>query len=90
MSDSEQNNEPIPELFKTPREKSNTSSPEHPSLIRYRNLGYNILENINDDLVRDKEIPELGPCSECVSNILTCPFNAFTTLSCGHVFHRLC
>ncbi|CAI2192953.1 8480_t:CDS:1, partial [Funneliformis geosporum] len=90
MSDSEQNNEPIPELLKTPREKSSTSSPEHPSLIRYRNLGYNILENIDDDLVRDKEILELGSCSECANNILTRPFNAFIILSCEYVFHRLC
>jgi hypothetical protein len=74
----------------TDSEQSSTSPPEHPSLIRYRNLGYNILENIDDDLVKDKEIPELGPCSECANNILTRPFNAFTTLSCGHVFHRLC
>ncbi|RGB24823.1 hypothetical protein C1646_676082 [Rhizophagus diaphanus] len=44
----------------------------------------------NDGLVRYKEIPELEPCSECTNNILTLPLKAFTTLSCGHIFHRSC
>src|SRR6266542_876774 len=65
-------------------------SSSEPSLSNIRNLGYNILKNLDDDLVRDKEISDLGPCSECTINILTRPFKAFTTLSCGHVFHRLC
>jgi hypothetical protein len=32
-----------------------------PSLSNIRNLGYNILKNLDDELVRDKEISELGP-----------------------------
>ncbi|GBC07751.1 hypothetical protein RclHR1_07680005 [Rhizophagus clarus] len=41
-------------------------------------------------MVRDKEISDLGPCSECTNDILTLPLKAFTILSCGHLFHKLC
>src|SRR2546430_2537877 len=61
-----------------------------PSPSNIRNLGYNILKNLDDELVRDKEISELGPCSECTNDILVFPLKAFTVLSCGHLFHRLC
>jgi len=40
-----------------------------PSLSIIRILGYNILRNLDDDLVRDKEFP----CSECTSKILALP-----------------
>jgi hypothetical protein len=70
---------------------SNMSASEPgPSLSNIRNLGYNILKNLDDELVRDKEISELEPCSECTNDILTLPLKAFTTLSCGHIFHRSC
>ncbi|CAI2198287.1 7999_t:CDS:1, partial [Funneliformis geosporum] len=39
---------------------------------------------------RDMEVLELGPCSECNNEILMLPIKAFTVLSCGHIFHRLC
>ncbi|GBB95839.1 hypothetical protein RclHR1_26240001 [Rhizophagus clarus] len=41
-------------------------------------------------MVRDKEILDLGPCSKCTNDILTLPLKAFTILSCGHLFHKLC
>jgi hypothetical protein len=53
MMDSEQNNEPISEPLKTPREKNSTPSSDNPSLVRYRNLGYNILKSLDDKAVRD-------------------------------------
>ncbi|CAI2191568.1 13596_t:CDS:2, partial [Funneliformis geosporum] len=43
-----------------------------------------------DESVRDMEVPELGPSSECNNEILILPIKAFTVFSCGHVFHRLC
>ena len=55
-----------------------------PSLLNIRNLGYNILKNLNNKLVRDKEISELGPCSECTNDILVHPLKAFTVLFCRH------
>ncbi|CAI2194225.1 10660_t:CDS:2, partial [Funneliformis geosporum] len=54
------------------------------------NLAYNILKYLEDDMVGDKEIPELGSCSECTTNILSLPIKALTILSCGHIFHRSC
>ncbi|GET56173.1 uncharacterized protein OCT59_019675 [Rhizophagus irregularis] len=90
MMDSEQNNEPISEPLKTPREKNSTPSSDNPSLVRYRNLGYNILKSLDDKAVRDIDFPELEPCSECNNDILTFPLREFTRLRCGHIFHRLC
>ncbi|CAI2201595.1 7422_t:CDS:1, partial [Funneliformis geosporum] len=62
----------------------------HSSLTIYRNLAYNILKYLEDEIVKDKEIPELEPCSECTNNIQGLPLKAITILSCGHLFHRLC
>ncbi|RGB40467.1 hypothetical protein C1646_753311 [Rhizophagus diaphanus] len=90
MTDSEQNNKPISEPLKTPREKNSTPSSDNPSLVRYRNLEYNILKSLDDKAVRDIDFPELEPCSECNNDILTFPLREFTRLRCGHVFHRLC
>jgi len=90
MTDSEQNNKPISEPLKTPREKNSTPSSDNPSLVRYRNLGYNILKSLDDKAVRDIDFPELEPCSECNNDILTFPLREFTRLRCGHIFHRLC
>ena len=53
-------------------------------------LAYNILKNFEDDIIRDKEIPGLDQCSECNNEVLTHPSKAFTILSCGHIFHRIC
>ena len=36
-------------------------------------LAYNILKNLEDDIVVDKEIPELDQCSECNNEILKQP-----------------
>ncbi|PKK57852.1 hypothetical protein RhiirC2_763758, partial [Rhizophagus irregularis] len=60
------------------------------SLTNHRNLAYNILKYLEDEMVRDKEISDLGPCSECTNDILTLPLKAYTVLSCGHLFHRFC
>lgn len=67
-----------------------SSDSYHPSLGIHRNLAYNILKYLEDDIVRDKEIPELHRCSECNNEILTLPPKEFTILTCGHLFHRLC
>ncbi|KAF0559377.1 hypothetical protein F8M41_006131 [Gigaspora margarita] len=41
-------------------------------------------------LLRVKKIPNLSNCSEYGKEIISHPLKAFTTLSCGHTFHRLC
>jgi hypothetical protein len=48
------------------------------------------LKYLEDEIVGDKEILEIGPCSECTNNILSLPIKALTILSCGHIFHRSC
>ena len=40
------------------------------SLDNHMKLAYNILKNLEDDIVVDKEIPELDQCSECNNEIL--------------------
>ena len=60
------------------------------TLTNYKNLAYNILKNLDDELLRDKEISELGPCSECTMEGLSQPLKAITILSCEHIFHRTC
>ncbi|CAB4384263.1 unnamed protein product [Rhizophagus irregularis] len=72
------------------REKSSIPESERPSLVNLRNLGYNILKSLEDKTVRDIDFPELGSCSECGNDILMFPLKAFSYLSCGHIFHRLC
>ncbi|PKK58120.1 hypothetical protein RhiirC2_763589, partial [Rhizophagus irregularis] len=74
-----------PESYQVPE-----TQPPHPSLTIHRNLSYSILKYLKDEIVGDKEILELGPCSECTNNILSLPIKALTILSCGHIFHRLC
>ena len=72
------------------REKSSISESERPSLVNLKNLGYNILKSLDDETVGDIDFPELGSCSECGNDILMSPLKAFSYLSCGHIFHRLC
>ncbi|PKY61112.1 hypothetical protein RhiirA4_521068, partial [Rhizophagus irregularis] len=72
------------------REKSSILESERPSLVNLRNLGYNILKSLEDKTVRDIDFPELGSCSECGNDILMSPLKAFSYLTCGHIFHRLC
>ncbi|CAB4381312.1 unnamed protein product [Rhizophagus irregularis] len=72
------------------REKSSIPESERPSLVNLRNLGYNILKSLEDKTVRDIDFPELGSCSECGNDILMSPLKAFSYLTCGHIFHRLC
>ncbi|CAG8853284.1 26840_t:CDS:1, partial [Gigaspora margarita] len=43
-----------------------------------------------DSVVKGKKISDLSNCSECEKEIISHPLKAFTTLSCGHAFHRLC
>ncbi|GET04517.1 hypothetical protein GLOIN_2v1875900 [Rhizophagus clarus] len=55
------------------------------------NLTFNILKNLEDATIRDMEIPsKLRLCLECDNKILMLPIKAFTVLSCGYMFHRLC
>ncbi|KAF0555750.1 hypothetical protein F8M41_016747 [Gigaspora margarita] len=37
-----------------------------------------------------EEKDNLSNCSECGKEIISHPLKAFTALSCGHVFHRIC
>lgn len=60
------------------------------SLSNIRNLAYNILKKLGDDTVKDKEFTELAKCPECDKDVLSPDFEAFTVLSCGHIFHREC
>ncbi|PKY43462.1 hypothetical protein RhiirA4_457455 [Rhizophagus irregularis] len=60
------------------------------SLSNIRNLAYNILKKLGDDAVKDKEFTELAKCPECDKDVLSPDFEAFTVLSCGHIFHREC
>ncbi|PKC59009.1 hypothetical protein RhiirA1_470090 [Rhizophagus irregularis] len=62
-------------------EKSKITKPCKPSLINHRNIAYNILKYLENDMVENKEIPELEQCSElCIEKQLlhikpsTCPF----------------
>ena len=60
------------------RKKGKTSESVNPSLDNHMKLAYNILKNLEDDIVVDKEIPELDQCSECNNEILTRPPKAIT------------
>ncbi|CAB4418438.1 unnamed protein product [Rhizophagus irregularis] len=60
------------------------------SLSNIRNLAYNILKKLGDDIVKDAEFTELEKCPQCDKDILTPSFEAFIILACGHVFHREC
>ena len=72
------------------RKKGKTPKSDNLSLDNYKKLAYNILKNLEDTIVGDKEIPELDQCLECNNEVLTHPPKAFTILSCGHIFHRIC
>src|SRR5437764_2455103 len=72
------------------RKKGKTSESVNSSLDNHMKLAYNILKNLEDDIVVDKKIPELDQCSECNNEISTRPPKAITILSCGHTFHRIC
>ncbi|CAG8603812.1 419_t:CDS:1, partial [Diversispora eburnea] len=49
-----------------------------------------ILKNFNDDVVKNKKFTELSNCVECNKKIFSTSNKGFTTLVCGHVFHRIC
>ncbi|RGB25082.1 hypothetical protein C1646_772230 [Rhizophagus diaphanus] len=72
------------------REKNKITKPCKLSLINHKNIAYNILKYLEDNMVKNKEIQELGQCTECTNNILSSPIKAFTILTCGHIFHRPC
>ncbi len=72
------------------RKKGKASESVNQSLVNHRKLAYNILKNLEDDILGEKEIPELDKCSECNNEILASPPKAITILSCGHTFHRIC
>ena len=52
------------------RKKGKTSESINPSLDNHMKLAYNILKNLKDDIIVDKEIPELDQCSECNNETL--------------------
>jgi hypothetical protein len=74
-----------PESYQVPE-----IQPPHPSFTIHKNLSYSILKYLEDEIVRNKEILKLRPCSECTNNILSLPIKALTILSCRHIFYRSC
>ncbi len=60
------------------------------SLTNYRNLAYNILKYLEDNIIENKEILKLKLCFKYINNILTFSLKAFTILSCEYIFHRSC
>ena len=58
--------------------KGKTPKSGESSFDNHMKLAYNILKNLEDDIVVDKEIPELDQCSECNNEILTRPPKAIT------------
>ncbi|CAB4393246.1 unnamed protein product [Rhizophagus irregularis] len=72
------------------RKKGKASESVNQSLVNHGKLAYNILKNLEDDILGEKEIPELDKCSECNNEILASPPKEFTVLSCAHLFHRIC
>ena len=72
------------------RKKGKTSESVNLSLDNHMKLAYNILKNLEDNILGEKEIPELDKCSECNNEILASPLKAITILSCDHTFHRIC
>ncbi|PKY34878.1 hypothetical protein RhiirB3_532977 [Rhizophagus irregularis] len=58
------------------------------SLSNIQNFTYNIFKKLGDDIVKDKEFTELAKCPECDKNVLSPDFEAFTVLSCRHIFHK--
>ena len=69
---------------------SEQSSESSSFLTNLRILGYKILKSLEEKDVRDIDVPELEPYSECNEEIFSFPITGFTTLSCGHTYHRLC
>ncbi|CAG8847971.1 6220_t:CDS:1 [Gigaspora margarita] len=69
---------------------STSTSTSTASINNIKNLAYNILKPFKDGIIKGKKITELEPCSECDNDILISPLKAFTYLTCGHLFHRLC
>ncbi|RHZ81559.1 hypothetical protein Glove_118g4 [Diversispora epigaea] len=55
-----------------------------------KNLAYSILKTFNDDVIKNKKFSELPNCVECDKKIFSTPNKVFTSLVCGHVFHRIC
>ncbi|GBB95398.1 hypothetical protein RclHR1_25270001 [Rhizophagus clarus] len=54
-------------------------------------LSLNYLRNQDISTVPyEKDLPKINPCSLCNKGILTFRLQAFTVLSCGHIFHRIC
>lgn len=72
------------------RKKGKASESVNQSLVNHRKLAYNILKNLEDDILGEKEISELDKCSKCNNEILASPLKEFTVLSCGHLFYRIC
>ncbi|CAG8701277.1 319_t:CDS:2, partial [Gigaspora rosea] len=69
---------------------STSTSTSTTPINNIKNLAYNILKTFKDGIVKGIKITELEHCSVCKDEIITHPLKAFTTLSCGHVFHRIC
>ncbi|PKY53907.1 hypothetical protein RhiirA4_472385 [Rhizophagus irregularis] len=60
------------------RKKGKASESVNQSLVNHRKLAYNILKNLEDDILGEKEISELDKCSECNNEILASPPKEFT------------
>ncbi|CAG8674731.1 14574_t:CDS:2, partial [Racocetra fulgida] len=69
-----------------------STDPTPQNISCLKTLALNILKNSSPDVIaKDVEIPELDPCSRCKEELFLYEFKKpFTTLICGHIFHRRC
>ena len=68
-----------------------TSSTSDAEVFQLEALSLNYLRSQNISAIPDDDsVPKLQPCKLCSKAILNFRFEAFTTLSCGHILHRLC
>ncbi len=72
------------------RKKGKTLESVNSSLNNHMKLAYNILKNLKNDIIVDKEILELDQYLECNNIILIHPLKTITILRCGHLFYRIC
>ncbi|CAG8685762.1 12334_t:CDS:2, partial [Ambispora leptoticha] len=83
-----------PEKDKVPaptQEQNNASATQDKiSVTNFKNLAFNILKYFDDPIVKNEKFPELDKCVLCNKEIFSSPIKSFTTLACGHVFHRIC
>ncbi|CAG8625892.1 15864_t:CDS:2, partial [Funneliformis mosseae] len=78
-------------LYTMASEPSSTTITNATEVFQLEALSLNYLRNQDISTVSyEKDLLKLNPCSLCNKGILTFRLQAFTVLSCGHIFHRIC